>query len=477
MNHPALFYEFRKNFKASTDTTKGIGIEAELPIVTFQGEVPEFAVIQGLFTYLEAKGFRVKRDHFSGFMVEASQINVQSSKHFTYCVDTITTEAGYGVLEVVLAPQQNIHDLQYYFMEIIQLLYGYLSQHHCLILGFGIQPVTPPSAKLLMPKERYLFFSNFSQNNVISKANGNDAHLLTITASNQCHIDIAYDQAIPAVNVLNALSGLQILLHANSSIWQGAVDTHCKANREFFWEQCYPARTNQMGIPPQFATIEAYFQYLLEFKPMLVKREQQLLQVLGKATFSDFIQDKTPGTAQTLEGDQVTIQPQLTDIHYLNTFCYFNARLVPQYGTIESRMCCQQPPGETFAPTALTLGILENLGNAQKLMRKLPWETWKAIRVQAGRKTFDTQIHNRSIIPWLQELVNIAAEGLQQRNLGEECFLEPLYQRIAQRKSPADVAVNIFETQGLASFLAHFAFQDPTAHHHQSLAGYEAVNH
>ena len=476
MNHPALFYEFRKKFKASTDAAKGIGIEAELPVVTLQGEVPEFAIIQGLFIYLETKGFRVHKDRFSGFMVEASQLNTQSSQYFTYCSDTITTDVGYGVLEVVLAPQQNLHDLQHYFTKIIQLLYGYFSQHHCLILGFGIQPVTPPSAKLLMPKERYLFFSNFSQNNIIAKANGNDAHLLTITASNQCHIDINQDQAITAINVLNALSGLQILLHANSSIWRGKVDKGCKANREFFWEQCYPDRTNQMGIPPKFATIEEYFRYLLEFKPMLVKRAQQLLQVLNKATFHDFMQNKIPATAQTLEGNKVTVQPCLTDIHYLNTFCYFNARLVPQYGTIESRMCCQQPPGETFAPAALTLGILENLNNAQKLMNKLPWSTWKMVREQAGHKTFDTQINNRSILPMLKEMVDIAAEGLQQRNLGEECFLEPLYKRIARQKSPADVAIEIFEKQGLDSFLAHYAFKTQAIAHHTALAGHQEVN-
>ncbi len=461
MNHPALFYEFRKKFKTSADQSKGIGIEAELPIVTLEGKVPDFSVIQGLFKYLEAQGFQVQRDHFSNHLVEASRVNNQSGEHFAYCLDTITTDAGYGVLEVVMAPQQNIHNLQRHFMAIIQLLYDYFSTHHCLILGFGIQPVTPPSAKLLMPKERYLFFSHFSQNNVIPKSQGNDAHLLTITASNQCHIDVTNQKAITAINVLNALSGLQIALHANSSIWQGKVDPNCKANREFFWKKCYPDRTNQIGIPPRFANTEAYLQYLLEFKPMLFKRGPKLLQVLNKATFGEYLHNKTPTTAQTLDGKQVTIQPLLADLHYLNTFCYFNARLVPQYGTIESRVCCQQPPGETFAPTALTLGLLENLERAEKLMNKLPWETWKTLRKQAGHTTFDTQVNNQSILPLLKELVDIATQGLQRRKQGEEVFLAPLYERIAQQKSPADVAIDIFEKQGLQAFLAHYAFKAP----------------
>lgn len=476
MNYPELFHEFCGKFKTSTKQSKGIGIEAELPVVTLEGEVPDFSIIQGLFRYLEAKGFQIQKEPFSNCLVGASRLNVQSSKNFAYSFDTVTTDVGYGILEIALAPQQSIYEAEHYFMALIQLLNDYLSGHNCLILGFGIQPVTPPSKELMMPKERYLFFGNFSQNNIISTSQGTDAHLLTITASTQCHIDITCQEAIIAVNVLNALSGLQIALNANSSIWQGNIDNSCKANREFFWEQCYPARINQIGIPPKFATIEAYLQYLLEFKPMLLKREPHLLQILNKTTFSDFMYNTTPAIGQTLDGKKVTVEPCLTDIHYLNTFCYFNARLVPQYGTIESRMCCQQPPGETFAPAALTLGLLENLESAQKLMNRLPWETWKEVRQQAGCKTFDAQVNDQSIVPMLEELVDIAAKGLQTRNLNEEYFLEPLYERIARQKSPADVAIDIFENQGLDSFLAHYAFKEQAVTSTDSLPVLQSVD-
>lgn len=475
MNYPELFYEFCKKFKTSTKQSKGIGIEAELPVVTLKGEVPDFSVIQGLFRYLEAKGFQIQRAPFSNFLVGASQLNVQSSKNFAYSFDTITTDAGFGILEIALAPQQSIYEAERCFMVIVRLLNDYLSGQNCLLLGFGIQPVTPPSKELIMPKERYLFFERFSQNNVIAKPQGTDVHLLTITASTQCHIDITHQEAITAVNVLNALSGLQIALNANSSIWQGSIDTNCKANREFFWEQCYPERINQIGIPPKFITIETYLQYLLEFKPMLLKREPHLLQILNKTTFSDFMHNATPAIGQTLDGKKITVEPCLTDIHYLNTFCYFNARLVPQYGTIESRMCCQQPPGETFAPTALTLGLLENLENAEKLMNRLPWETWKDVRQQAGHKTFDAQVNDQSIVPMLEELVDIAAKGLQKRKRNEEYFLEPLYERIARKKSPADVAIDIFEKHGLDSFLAYYAFKEQTGTYTEPLSILQSV--
>ncbi len=442
---------------------RGIGIEAEFPIVTQQGEAVSLSTIQKFFSYLNEEGFHIERDHFSNYITSASRINDQSAEQFDHHIDIITIEAGCSVLEIALAPQNNLHTIQLYFSEIMAILTEYFDQQHCKVLGYGIQPFTPPSRKLLMPKERYLFYENFSYNKIIPKSEGADAHLLTITASNQCHIDISQSNAIQSTNVLNALSGLQIIFHANSPIWKKAVDPTYKANREVFWQYCYPDRLNQMGIPPKFETIEGYIHYLLLFKPMLVKRDHQLLQILNKQTFNDFLLNKTPAIGQTLNGEKRTIYPQEKDIHYLNTFNYFNARLAPKYGTIESRMCCQQPPNETLAPTAVTLGILENLEAAKKLMELFPWETWKKIRSDATKYTFDTTINGKSIISVLTHFLDIAVQGLKKRKLGEEVFLKPLYERLKRKKSPEDEEIVIFEKQGMGSFLEYYSFKNETA--------------
>ncbi|MFK7908122.1 MAG: glutamate-cysteine ligase family protein [Chitinophagales bacterium] len=460
MNYHELFTEFTKEFNVQKNhLLRGIGIEAEIPVVTESGEGIGLPVVQNMFFYLEERGFQLQRDDFSDYIISATRTNEESAKSFDFHIDTVTTDAGYGIIEIAFAPQKDLHLIQSSFSEIMTLLVGYFDRQNCRMLGYGIQPLTAPSQKLLMPKERYYFYKNFSYNNVVPKIDGVDAHLLTITASNQCHIDVSSEEAIGATNVLNALSGLQIAFHANSPIWRQKVDETYKANREIFWEYCYPDRLNQMGIPPKFESIEEYVQYLLQFKPMLVKRNKGLLQILNKETFKDFMEDKTPTIGKTLGGDEVSVHPQTEDIHYLNTFCYFNARLVPRYGTIESRMCCQQPPNETLAPTALTLGILENLEEAQKLVELFPLETWRDIRRSAVRYTFDSMVNNESIVPILKQLLEIAVEGLKKRNLGEELFLEPLYERLKRRKSPADDAIAIFEKDGIGGLLEKYSFR------------------
>ena len=459
MKYQVLFDEFTKIYKTyDTSKPRGIGIEMELPIVTKDGRAVDFLIIQKMFDFLKQNGFQLYKDNFSNHIISASRVNKESSENFDYHIDAIMTDAGNSILEIVLAPQDNLHAVQSYLSKITNLLVTYFDTKNCKILGYGIQPKTSPSRELLMPKERYLFFEKFSPNNIIPKVEGADAHLLTITASNQCHIGIHQKEAISAVNVLNALSGLQIILHANSSIWNGGVDSIYKANREVFWDYCYPDRLNQMGIPPYFENMEAYIQYLLDFEPMLVKRTQ-LLQILNKPTVRDFFLDETPpAIGQTLEGKKFIVKPRVKDIHYLNSFCYFNARLAPRFGTIESRMCCQQPPNAALAPTAVTLGLLANLESAKNIMKMYPWKTWKNLRIEALKHTFNASINGNNTLPLIAKFLDTAKEGLIKRNLGEEVFLEPLYERLTCRKSPADKAIDIFKNGGIDALVKAYSF-------------------
>lgn len=462
MKYQQLFFEFTKKYNANSKNLKkrGIGIEMELPVVSHKGEAVDISIIQGMFEFLKIEGFQLERSDFSSYVFSASKINDTSAKDFKYHIDTIMTDAGCGILELVLAPQDNLHTIQQSLSEIMDLLVTYFDTKNCKILGYGIQPLTPPSRKLLMPKERYFFYEKLSPNNIIQKSEGADAHLLTITASSQCHIDIGFKEAISATNVLNALSGLQIILHANSPIWQGNIDANYKANREAFWEYCYPDRLNQMGIPPKFQSMDDYINYLLEFKPMLIKREK-LVKILNKPTFKDFMFNKTtPTIGQTLEGKKLIVEPKIKDIHYLNTFCYFNARLVPKLGTIESRMCCQQPPNAALAPTAVTLGILSNLEEAKEMMEMYSWETWRQIRLDALKHTFKTLINGQNIVSLVTKFLEIAKKGLLKRNLGEEVFLKPLFKRVSSQSSPADEAIALFEKEGFESFLEYHSFSN-----------------
>jgi gamma-glutamylcysteine synthetase len=454
------------NFKGK-NTDRGIGIECEMPLVNSDGEAISFASVQLLFSYLRTQGFELDFDEYANVFVSATIINKTSASMFDYCVDTITTDTAYSTIEIVLAPQNNLHTIQHRLDELISILVNFFDSQNCKMLGYGIQPVSLPSRKLLMPRERYVFFEKLSTNLNICESEGADSSYLNLTASNQCHVEIALDDAIKATNILNSLSGLQIAIQANSPIWEGKINEDFKANREALWDECFPNRSMQIGIPPTFKSLDDYVNYLCDFKPSIVKRGEQYIRILNKATFKDYLLDESLAIGDTLQGKKLIVQPRLSDIEQLIPFSWFNARLVPKYGTVESRMCCQQPQKETLTSTALSLGLIENLDQAQKISNLYSLDTWKKVRTNATRHALATTINGVSIIPLLSQLLDVANVGLKSRGLGEELFLQPLYERLNTLTTPADNAIAVFNNLGLKGFLHYASFKAEVVSQHK----------
>ena len=195
---------FKKAFRFNAiQSLRGIGIECELPVVTARGEAVSLSLIQELFIYLGVHGFELEYDEYSELIVAAKRINTKSAKKFKNHIDTITTDTAYSTIEIVVAPHNNLHTIQEQLSELLSILITFFDEKNCLLLGYGIQPLTAPSRKLLMPKERYLFFEKLSTNRSIPKSEGADSSFLNLTASNQCHIDIDVQEAILALSLIH----------------------------------------------------------------------------------------------------------------------------------------------------------------------------------------------------------------------------------------------------------------------------------
>ncbi len=460
MQAHSIVQEYSKGFKSKDQLfSKGIGIECELPIVTWQGKAVSLKVLENLFFYLEEEGFELKQDEYSNRITAATRVNPTSALTYNYCTDTITTDLGFSTLEIALAPQENLFIVQAQLSKLLLLVLNYFDSQNCRLLGYGIQPFTSPSKQLMVPHKRYNFIGRTSGNKIVPKLDGKDYDLLTVSASNQCHVEVSLEEAIPAVNVLNALSGLQIALQANSPIWKGQIDPKYKANRELFWNYCFPDRLNQAGIPSKFKDMEAYVENLMSFKSQRVIRNKKPYRIVTNNTFQEFINGEKPTIGEDRFGNQKIIEPQVTDIHTQNGFCYYNARLVSKFGTIENRMCCQQPPKETMVTSALTLGILENLEEAQFLVKELSFVSPEKLRMEAIQHALDAQLEGESIVPYLYQVLHIAEKGLKNRGFGEEVFLEPLFRRLEILQTPADAAIDVFEQEGKEAFLKAISFK------------------
>lgn len=449
---------FSKNFiSPRKKTTRKIGLECEFPVVFESGEAVSYDIIRKMFQYLEMKGFLLHKDEGTGEIVAADFAMSMGKGRFGYKKDTIGTDVGYCTVEVSFSPEENLMLLESHVKQVINLLVGYFSRHKCRILGYGVQPLTKPNKSLLANKGRYIFFEQDSLNRFIDPHDGVDLHVFTTSAANQVHIDIYRDEAIRAVNVLNGLAGLQIAFGVNAPIWKGRVDEQWKAIREIFWDYGWTNRLDQIGIPKKFKDYSDYVAYISSFRPLMVKRQGEYIKILGRKTFLEFLTNKS-SVGLRVNGNNVLLRPNLNDIHFQAGFAWFDARLAPAYGTLEARVCCQQPPGETLIVPAFVLGVVENLEKAEKLLGQFRWTEWQKLRFEALRHALSSCIGEKEVLPMVNELVDIAEKGLNKRKLGEEKYLVPLKIRLKDKKSPADRAIDIFKTKGLSGVLNALSF-------------------
>lgn len=455
---PTLCNAFTRNFTYdSSRDQRRIGMEGEFPVVSRNGQAVDYPVIRGMFHYLRGQGFTLQVDNSTGEFISAKRLALHQTGATGYCMDVISTDTGYSIIEISPAPAENLLVLQQVFKELMQLLLTYFEKQDAWVLGYGIQPLTPPSSRMLAPKSRYLLFKQWSANRLIPSQLGHDCDLLTITASSQTHIDVNAHEAVAAVNVINGLAGLQIILHANSPVWNGKPDLVSKAVRESFWDHCFPARPDQVGIPERFADMEAYVRQLCGFRMQAVERDGSTVAITMSDSFLDFL-TRESATGLTTDELDCTVTPQMEDLDHQAGFAWFNGRLVPKHGTVEARVYCQQPPGETLCSHALTLGLIENLSAATQLLDRFAWEDWRNLRKAAMQHGFDAQITRQPVIPLLEEMLDIAKAGLQKRGLQEECWLDSLYERLAMRQAPADRVIRYFDERGLPAMVEAFSF-------------------
>lgn len=185
----------------------------------------------------------------------------------------------------------------------------------------------------------------------------------------------------------------------------------------------------------------------------MIERQGEYIALMEKETFKEFLNSKKPSKGLTFKDHEISIWPETEDIITQASFAWFNARLSPKYGTIESRISCQQPPKDTILVPALVLGIIENLEEAEGLLETYPWEEWKRLRYDSLRHVLQAQIGNKPVLPLVEKLITIADKGLRKRGNGEEKFLAPAFERIAKRKVPANDIIDLFETKSISEWL------------------------
>lgn len=443
-----IYRHFLAGFKGAAQprARRRIGAELKFPFVNFAGEAVSSETVDALWGYLVERGWRADKDPASGRATGARKAGESN--------DTVAScETGYCKAEFSLAHAAGLFELRETFESVLNDIRPFLEQNGVRLLCYGIQPVTPPSAKLLMKKMRAGFWDKaLPSNNVISREDGDDVHLFTVNACSHVHVGVMPEEAVRIVNTLNGLAGAQISLTAHSPVLNGWIKTDHKCVNEKLWDWWQPAK-GRVGVPSRpFADLADYVRRIADLRPVYVKREAQpILLCRHYESFSDYFAEDT-ATGLTVDGREIKVVPEMADIAVHNS-CYWYTARISRYFTVENRVFDQQPGDALLAPAALTLGLVCAAEEAWEEVSGYSWDTLREAREQACLHGMDWSLDGMSAVSLTERMLELAELGLRRRARGEEAFLVPLKERLAGRACPSDEVMSLPRSDWPAALL------------------------
>jgi glutamate--cysteine ligase len=317
------------------------------------------------------------------------------------------------------------------------------------LLAVGYRPWGTPSSAAWMPKSRYLVMRPF-----LAARGARAEDMMSMTASVQVSYDFGSERDLAEkLRAALAAQPAVVALYANSPVVNGR-DSGWKSFRTAVWEEVDPARSGMLAFAfdPGFED-DAYHRYVewaLDVPMIFVRRGGRYLETGGR-TFREFLETGLYGERPTLgdwEDHLTTLFPE-----------------VRVKGVVEVRGADACDAAMTKALAALWKGILydrEARGEALQLFGGRDGPARRALMIAAGREGLAARLAGGPALREVAaELVEIAARGLcRQRCCGEKgqdgrVWLEPLRERAASGRSPADDALEAFRRGGPRALAAH----------------------
>ena len=249
--------------------------------------------------------------------------------------------------------------------ECLGLVTGILAAHDARLIGYGVHPKAKPSTQYMEDKQRYHLINETYRKEQTGRNAEYDLGVTCISASIQAQVEVGVQESIRAMNALNATAGLRVALFANSPVWQDELSDF-KAVRQAFYDWIWQSRSDQIGMAPILTSLNDYIEGLLRSKSLIIYRSPDYLALDHTQSFRSFM-DAPESAARTAAGATRRVTASPDDIFAMNAATWFDARLRSVHGTIEERVCCQQPPTEQLASPALTLGLVETSINSRRL--------------------------------------------------------------------------------------------------------------
>ena len=343
---------------------------------------------------------------------------------------SISLEPG-GQLELSGAPLASIHEthaeLATHFAE-VKMVGAALG---IATLGLGFQPKWARADMAWMPKGRYQVMRDY-----MPKRGRLGLDMMTRTCTVQANLDFSSEARMAAMfRVSLALQPIVTALFANSPFAEGRASGY-QSTRAHIWTDTDPDRCGDLPFVFEDGFgFERYVDYALDVPMYFVYRDGRYIDASGQS-FRDFLAGRLPA----LPGER----PLLDDWANHLTTLFPDVRL-KQY--LEMRGADAGPLSHLTALPALWVGLLydnDALDAAGDLVKSWTPAERAALRTAVPVQGLQAPFRAGTALDIARAMVDIAAQGLQRRGLGEEIYLDPLKAIATSGRSAASLLLDRF---------------------------------
>ena len=415
-----LAERFTAGFPETLAGPRTVGREAEYPIVDENGAAVD---VRRLWDGL-LKGGGLEAEYGAGRPGQRDFIVGLKGADYSYAL-----EVGLGTVEINTRPCQHLHEVRTLTEDAVVRLARQAARFGWRVLGYGVQPLTPPSLRIMAPKQRY---------QSLYRAMGETWLWYTVTASDQLQVAIRRAEMVDMLNYGNLITPVIIALCANSPVYAGQLSPYCSSREGVMAAIRAEEHRHGMWARP-VADMADFVATLAQSTYLITKAGGEI--VPSSVPFSTYLQEHGPDFAAFLFHE-----------HYI----WNSARLRSNFGMLEVRPACQQPWRSHMAVGALILGLLEAMPSAY------PW-----LQGELGAGWWDKmRVYHQQVIRFglnapqpapdlLRRLVALAEAALAARGFGEETLLAPIWRRLELGVNPAQRVRAIFNVDGLRGLLNH----------------------
>ena len=455
--YESLAARFAEHFPARLQGPRTVGREAEFPVVDQAGRAADIDRLWPLLLKSEDTAKSYERGSLSPLKVKRDAVNTDLIVGLDGDSYSYALEVGKSTIELNVGPCATLFELESAFRSALERLVRAAAELGWRVLGYGVQPLSPPTRALLSPKQRY---------GALADIMGADWIWYTVTASDQAQVDVSRAEAVSVLNFGNLIAPVVVALCANSPVVAGELTDDCSGREGRMIDAPYGRRHGMIAHP--YADLTDFVARLSRL-PSLLRREGELL-LPDRRPFTDVL--RTDYGAAGSEGSDLSphsssLSPGCFDAFLLHDhYVWHNARLRTAYGTVELRPACQQPPHELMAAAALYLGLVEGREQItdyiQTALAPASEEREDCDPLSAcwpRMKQYHEQVIRAGLAApepapgFLAEVLTLAEAALARRGYGEESMLTPLWQRLEQRENPGQRARRVFEEEGVEGLI------------------------